>query len=186
MEDSQIVQLYWDRNEQALSESSLKYGAYLTSVSKNILSNAEDAEECVNDTWLRAWNSMPPARPSFLSTFLAKITRNLSFDRWRALNRKKRGSGEIDLVLSELKDCVSGQDDPEKTLEMKELTSEINRFLSLLSDEKRLIFILRYWYVMGVSEIASRTGRSENSTSVTLSRIRFKLKDYLKERGFDI
>ena len=114
MEDERIVLLYWDRDEAAISESSMKYGAYCTSIAQNILKNPADAEECVNDTWLHAWNAMPPHRPSLLSTFLGKITRNLSFDLYRKMHRGKRGGSQVDAVLDELEECVSGKDNIER------------------------------------------------------------------------
>ena len=126
MEDERIVLLYWDRDEAAISESSMKYGAYCTSIAQNILKNPADAEECVNDTWLHAWNAMPPHRPSLLSTFLGKITRNLSFDLYRKMHRGKRGGSQVDAVLDELEECVSGKDNIERQWEMKELVAEIN------------------------------------------------------------
>ena len=129
MDDKSIVQLYWDRNESAIFESSEKYGAYCTSIAHNILFNMDDAEECVNDTWLHAWNAMPPHRPSMLSTFLGKIVRNLSFDLYKRLHRDKRGGGNIDEVLDELNDCVSENDNTERQWEVKELMKEINQFL---------------------------------------------------------
>ena len=186
MDDERIVQLYWDRNESAIAESSKKYGAYCTSIAHNILSNLADAEECVNDTWFHAWNAMPPHKPSILSTFLGKITRNLSFDRYKKLHREKRGGTNIDAALDELAECVSGVDDTERRWEEKELEEEINRFLFSLQEDKRYMFILRYWYVDSIAEIAKRIGISENNVSVTLSRIRSKLKARLIERGFDI
>lgn len=185
MDDERIVQLYWDRNEAAISESARKYGAYCTSIAHNILSGMADVEECVNDTWLHAWNAMPPHRPSVLSVFLGKITRNLSFDRYRRLHREKRGGNNADAALDELAECVSGADDAERRWEAKELKEEIDRFLSSLSEDKRTMFILRYWYVDSIAEIAKRMGRSENNVSVTLSRIRGRLKAHLIERGFD-
>lgn len=186
MDDESIVQLYWDRNESAISESSKKYGAYCTSIAHNILYNMADAEECVNDTWLHAWNAMPPHKPSILATFLGKITRNLSFDLYKRLHREKRGGNNIDAVLDELAECVSGVDDTERRWEEKELKEEINRFLFSLSKDKRYIFILRYWYVDSIAEIAKRMDMSENNVSVTLSRIRSKLKAHLIERGFNV
>ena len=172
MEDTHIVQMYWDRNETAISESAMKYGTYCTSIAQNILQNPADAEECVNDTWLHAWNAMPPHRPSLLSTFLGKITRNLSFDLYA--------------VLDELEECVSGKDDIERQWEMKELIAEINQFLQKLPEEKRCMFVLRYWYVDSIGEIAGRLGRSENYVSVTLNRIRGKLHTHLTERVFEV
>lgn len=186
MDDESIVQMYWDRNESAIVESSRKYGAYCTSIAQNILLNMADAEECVNDTWFHAWNAMPPHRPSILSTFLGKITRNLSFDLYKRLHREKRGGHNIDVVLDELAECVTGVDDTEKRWEEKALREEINRFTLTLSEEKRYIFILRYWYVDSISEIAKQLSISENNVSVSLSRIRGKLKAYLIERGFDV
>jgi len=185
MEDARIVQLYWDRDEAAIEESSKKYGAYCASIARNILSDLSDAEECVNDTWLRAWNAMPPHRPSILSTFLGKLTRNLSFDRYRRLHREKRGGHNVDAALEELGDCVSGRDDPERRREERELILELDRFLRTLPEEKRHMFILRYWYADSIADIAKRLGMSENSVSVTLSRVRRRLKIHLIERGFD-
>ena len=186
MDDEMIVRLYWNRNENAISESSRKYGAYCTAIAQNILQNRSDAEECVNDTWLRAWNAMPPHMPSVLSVYLGKITRNLSFDRFRKIHREKRGGGSLDVVLDELAECVSGSDDTERRWEEKELKEEIDRFLSRLPKEQRYMFILRYWYADSVSDIAERFRTSANNVSVTLSRIRQKLKRDLIERGFDV
>lgn len=186
MDDDKIVQLYWDRKEQAIAESSKKYGAYCSTIAHNILFNRADAEECVNDTWLHAWLAMPPHKPSVLSTFLGKITRNLSFDLYKKNHRKKRGGTNIDLVLDELAECVSGSDDPEKHWQEKELKEEINQFLSSLPEEKRYMFILRYWYADSISDIAGRFQISENHVSVTLNRIRKKLRLHLVERGCNI
>ena len=186
MEDERIIQLYWERNESAIDESSRKYGTYCTSIAHNILFNKEDEEEFVNDTWLHAWNAMPPHRPSLLSVFLGKITRNLSFDRYRKLHREKRGGNIIDAVLDELAECVSGVDETEKKWEEIELKEEIDRFIKELPKEKSYMFILRYWYADSIAEIAERFAVSENYVSVTLSRVRKKLKEHLVERGFDI
>ena len=186
MEDEKIVSLYWDRNEQAIAESAEKYGAYCHTVAWNILANREDAEECVNDTWLRAWAAMPPHRPAVLSAFFGKITRNLSFDRYKKLHREKRGGGQMDLVLEELSECVSGRSDPEAEWQARELTAEIGRFLAALPQEKRYLFILRYWYAESIPELAKRFSASENSVSVSLNRLRKKLKAHLLERGYEL
>ena len=186
MEDARIVQLYWDRDEAAIDESSKKYGACCASVARNILSDPSDAEECVSDTWLHAWNAMPPHRPAILSAFLCRITRNLSFDRYRRLHREKRGGRNVDAALEALGECVSGRDDTERLLEGRELIRELDRFLMALPEAKRHMFILRYWYAAGVGEIAERMGISENNVSVSLSRIRRRLKAHLIERGFDV
>lgn len=186
MEDSQIVQLYLDRNEAAIAESAGKYGPYCHAVARNILESRADAEECVNDTWLRAWNAIPPHRPQVLSSFFGKITRNLAFDMYRKNCREKRGGYQTDLVLDELAECVSGQDDPQKTWQEHELQRDLNAFVRKLPKKHRYMFILRYWYTESIADIAQRCGASENSVSVTLNRIRAKLKEYLKERGYDI
>ena len=186
LDDSKIIDLFYARSEQAIMELSTKYGAVCSKVAKNILNNSHDAEECVNDTWLHAWNAMPPHRPSLLSTFLGKITRNLSFDLYRKMHRKKRGESQMDAVLDELEECVSGKDDIERQWEMKELIAEINQFLQKLPEEKRCMFVLRYWYVDSIGEIAERLGRSENYISVSLNRIRGKLHTHLTERGFEL
>ena len=186
MDDERIVALYWERNEQAITASSEKYGAYCQRIARNILASREDAEECVNDTWLHAWQAMPPGRPSVLSSFLGKITRNLSFDRYRRLHRGKRGGGQIDLVLDELAEIVSGRDDPEAQWQAKELQAEIARFLSSLPREKRCLFLLRYWYAESVADLAKRFAMSENNVSVSLNRIRKKLRAHLVERGYEL
>lgn len=186
MEDAKIVQLYWDRNEQAIPATADKYGNYCTTIARNILGNNEDAEECVNDTYLNAWNSMPPHRPSILSTFLGKITRNLSFNRYKHNTADKRGGGEVPFVLDELLGVVSDTDSVEQGVDRKELVNVIDTFLGTLSSEKRGIFVCRYWYFDSVSEIASRFGMTENNVSVTLNRICLKLHNYLLEREFEL
>ena len=186
MNDEDIIRLYFDRNEQAVTESSAKYGAYCSAIARNILSDDEDVKECVNDTWLRAWNAIPPARPSVLSAFLGKITRNLSFDRYRSSHRQKRSDGKVNLVLDELKDIVSGNDDPEDQAMEKELIAEINLFLKSLPDEKRYMFILRYWHSYEISGISKRLRISEGNIMTSLSRIRKSLKEHLTGRGYSI
>ena len=186
MNDETIVGLYWDRDETAITESSSKYGAYCTSIAHNILNNLLDAEECVNDTWLRAWNAMPPHRPEVLSTFLGKITRNLSFDKYKSLHREKRGGGNIDAVLDELAECVSGEEDVEKQWEEKELKAEIDKYLLSIPENKRYVFILRYWYVKDITDIARQLETTENNVYASLSRIRAGLKKHLNERGFEL
>ena len=186
MEDAKIVQLYWNRDEQAISATADKYGNYCTFIAGNILGNNEDAEECVNDTYLHAWNSMPPHRPNILSAFLGKITRNLSINRYKHNTADKRGGGELPMVLDEISELVSGKDDIENEIEYKELLDAINTFLGTLSVKKRCIFVRRYWYFDNVSYIASRFGVTENNVSVTLNQIRHKLHNYLLERGFEL
>lgn len=186
LEDNKIVQLYWARDQEAIPATAAKYGSYCSSIAWNILGSKEDTEECVNDTYLNAWNSMPPHKPSMLSTFLGKITRNLSITRYRSLHTQKRGGGQTLCVLEELADCVSGKDDPVSAYDRKELISAIDNFLDSLSPEKRGIFLCRYWYFDSIPTIAFRFGKTENAVSVTLNRLRSKLRRHLLERGFDL
>ena len=183
MDDKAILDLYWSRSENAISETDSKYGAYCFTIAYNILNNREDSEESVSDTYLAAWNSMPPKRPAVLSAFLGKITRYLSLDRWKKRSRLKRGSGEIELCLEELQDCVSGQDSAEDTVIRKETLAAVNRFLSTLSETERKVFLCRYWYLDSVKDIAERFGFSPNRISVLLRRIRQKLNTYLTKEG---
>lgn len=186
LEDSKIVQLYWDRHPNAIPATSRKYGRYLSSIAINILYSREDAEECVNDTFLKAWNAMPPHRPSLLSTFLGKITRNLSLNRYQYNTAQKRGNGQTALVLDELADCVSGADDTQQELDRRELARAIDTFLDSLPSEKRCIFLRRYWYFDSIRDIARRAGKTDNHVSVILNRLRKDLRAYLIERGFDL
>lgn len=186
MNDNKIVELYWQRKEDAIRETDLKYGAYCFAVANNILSNKEFSEECVNDTWLRAWNTIPPQRPNCLKMFLAKITRNLSFDKFKAENAYKRGGGEISAALDELKECLSDASDVESEIDIKELTSSINRFLHTLQKRESDVFLRRYFYVDSVSEIAKRYGLKKSNILVILSRTRKKLKMHLEKEGYVI
>lgn len=186
MDDIKIIELYWERNEQAIQVTSQKYGSYCTSIAKNILGNMEDVEECVNDTYLNAWNSMPPHRPNILATFLGKITRNLSFDRYKRNTADKRGGNELPLVLDELAELVSGKETVEQELDYKELIKDINSFLDMLSLEKKQIFVSRYWYTDSISVIAKRHKMKEGAVSMTLNRLRQKLHHYLTERGYEL
>ena len=186
MEDSKIVQLYWDRSPDAISQTAKKYGKYCTTIARNILGSYEDAEECVNDTYMNAWNSMPDHRPSVLSTYLGKITRNLAFNRYKKEHAEKRGGSEIPIILDELGECISRRENVEQELEYKELIDLINAFLGTLSIKKRSIFVCRYWYTDSVSDIAKQFGMKENAVSMILSRLRMRLRDYLMERGVEI
>lgn len=183
MEDSRIVELYWQRNESAISETASKYGGYLNTISYQILSNTEDAEECVNDTYVDAWNCMPPHRPSILSTFLGKITRRISIDLFRKRNAGKRGGGETALALDELEECVAGEGGVEDEIERQELRKTVNAFLASLPAVERQVFMRRYWYMDSVSDIAEMFGFSESKTASMLHRTRGKLKARLGEEG---
>ena len=184
MEDGKIVQLYWDRDEQAIPETADKYGHYCRTIACNILGNREDAEECVNDTYLNTWYAIPPHRPMVLSTFLGKIVRNLAFNRYKANTAEKRGGGEVTAVLDELAGCVSGRQDVEQAYAYQELVRAINDFLGGLPAEKRNIFVRRYWYTDAVSEIADRYDMTAAAVSMTLKRLRTQLRSYLIKMGY--
>ena len=184
MEDGSIIELYWKRDESAIAETSQKYGAYCFSVADNILHSAEDSEECVNETWFRAWNAMPPHRPDRLKLFLAKITRNLSFDRFASKTAKKRGGGELTAVLEELGGCVGAADGAEAEVEAKELGRFISGFVSSLPERDGNVAIRRYFFAEPVADIAKRYRITENNVSVILSRIRKKLKSELEKEGY--
>ena len=184
MEDREIVQLYWDRDEAAIKESSLKYGAYCRSISRNILGSWEDAEEVVNDTWLKAWNAIPPKKPSILSVFLGRITRNLSFDIYRREHREKRGGHQIDLVLDELAECLSATETPESTFDAQELARAINAFLQTLESDDRALFMRRYFFGDSVSDAAKQLSLSRTVASVRLYRLRQRMRDRLLKGGF--
>lgn len=186
MLDSQIVQLYWDRDERAIPETAAAYGSYCYKIALNILSSTQDAEECVNDTWLHTWNAIPPHRPQKLSPFLGRITRNLALHLFRRDHAKKRGGGEISLVFEELADCVSGSESTDQIIDELALKQAINEFLFAQPVQKRKIFVLRYWYADSVAQIAKRMHLSENSVSVALHRLRTALRAYLEERGFAV
>ena len=158
MKDSQIVELYWNRDERAIRETSTRYGRYCYAIADNILHDPEDAEECVNDTWMRAWNAMPPQRPGRLRMFLAKITRNLSFDRFQARRAQKRGGGEMPLVLEELEECLPSRDDVEGEVQARELERAVSEFLRVLPERECSVFLRRYFFVEPVSQIGRRYG----------------------------
>ena len=183
MDDTQIVELYWTRKECAIEETATKYGSYCYSIAQNILHNTDDAKECVNDTWLSAWNSMPPHRPSVLSTFLGKLTRRISIDRWRHLNAKKRGDGQLPLVLAELEDCVSDGKSIEEEAERRILAEVINSFVKSLPETEQKVFLCRYWYMDSVSSIATRFRFSESKVKSMLFRSREKLRVRLEKEG---
>lgn len=186
MEDSQIIELYWGRSEQAISETEEKYGNYCRCIAYRILNDREDAKECVNDTWLRAWKNMPPERPRLLSAFLAKITRNLSLNRYEKQNAAKRGGGEVALVLEELGECVPARKDVEQSVGLKYLTELFDRFLGQQSEENRRLFVLRYWYLYPLKEAASRCGMGQSKAKMRLMRMRDELRELLANEGYSI
>lgn len=180
MEDVKIVDLYWARDEQAIAESDRKYGRMLSSLSFSLLNSREDAEECVNDTYIDAWGAMPDARPQFLGAFLSKITRRISIDRYRRAHREKRGG--IEGLCEELTDCIPSGDTPFDEYENGLLSEALNSFLASLDKEKRVMFTLRYFYSKSVEEIALRMGIGESKVKTTLFRIRKSLREYLERR----
>ena len=178
-EDQKIIDLYWNRSENAITETAVKYGRYCTSIAYGILKSREDAQECVSDAYLMAWNAIPPRRPADLGTYLGKITRNLSIDRLRTRNRDKRGGGEIPLALEELEEVVVGSDSPENEAIRKELAASMNRFLRKLTVQERYVFVRRYWYLDSLADIAKNTGFSGSKVASMLFRLRGRLKKQL-------
>lgn len=174
MEDYKIVDLYWAREERAIAETEKKYGRMLHSLSYSLLSSFEDAEECVNDTYIGAWNTMPSARPMYLGPYLSKITRRLSIDRWRHDHRAKRGG--IAPVIEELTDCIPDENTPMAEYERGLLRGELNAFLATLNEEKRAMFVRRYFFAQPLSQIAEEMGVGEAKVKVTLHRLRDQLK----------
>ena len=186
MEDKDIVDLYWKRDEKAISETADKYGRYRYSISYNILSDTDDAEESVNDTYLNAWNSMPPHRPAVLSTFLGKITRFISLKRWRSKHTQKRGGGNIGLAYEELSECIPAKSTVESELEKAEIAKRIDSFLDTLPVCEQSVFVCRYWYFDSISAISIQFGFSENKVKSMLYRTRKKLRSKLLEEGVAI
>ena len=183
MEDQQIIQLYWDRLEQAIVESERKYGSYCRSIARRILAVEEDAEECVNDTWLHAWNAMPPQRPSILSAFFGKLARNLSLDRWRRSRAAKRGGNQVELALHELGDCLPAGGGPEQALDEKETGRVISQFLRTQPQLDRALFIRRYWHLEPIAALAQDFQLRESQIKSRLFRTRQRLKAALKKEG---
>ncbi len=183
MEDEQIVDLYWQRSDLAISETDQKYGRYCHTIAYHICGIDADAEECVNDTWFRAWNLMPDQRPAVLSAFLGRITRNIAIDCIKAKNRLKRGGGEAALALDELEECVPGGMNPEQAVEEQELEDAIGRFTAALPETERRIFVLRYWYLASIDEIAKKLQFSKGKIKSSLFRTRSKLRSFLQEEG---
>ena len=183
MQDRQIVQLYWNRDEEAIKQTQQKYEAYLSKISFNILADFEDGKECVNDTYLAAWNSMPTHRPDVLSTYLGKITRQIAIDVFRKKNSVKRYASTYALSLSELTDTFSSGDGPEHNCEKKQLDTAINQFLRTLPEDARNAFIGRYYFFDPLKQVAAYCGMSEAKAKSLLYRTRQKLKDYLAKEG---
>ena len=181
--DEEILDLYFIRNEKAIPATSDKYGPGCLGIARNILSDRRDAEESVNDTWLAAWNTIPPQRPDPLRTFLYKLVRNLSLDRYRRNTAQKRNSS-YDVVLDELEGVLANRDQAEDRLEVNELTAILNRFLEGLDRDNRILFVRRYWYGDSVSDLAALYRMKPNAVTARLKRLREKLRKELKQEGY--
>lgn len=183
MEDRQIIDLYFARDEAAIARTAEKYGGYCGAIARNILNNEQDTEECLNDAWLGAWNSIPPKRPENLATYLGRLTRTRAIDRWRAVRTEKRGGGSVTLALEELAEVLPSEENPEAELLQKELAQAINGFLVGLSVTERNVFLCRYWYFDDLAAISASFGFSRSKTKSMLHRIRKKLRAYLQKEG---
>ncbi len=183
MNDQAILQLYFDRSEAAIIHTEAKYGGYCYSIAYRILSDREDSEESVSDTYLAAWNAIPPRRPDVLATFLGRLTRNISINRWKHRNAYKRGGGEMDLALEELGECVSGSPTPEQAYTQREIQVAFRDFLDTLSETERRVFMRRYWYLDSMKEICQRFRFSESKVKSMLHRVRKKLHAKLEKEG---
>ena len=184
MEDDKIVDLYWARSEEAVSETKRKYHHYCLSIAGNILPLREDAEECVNDTYLAAWNSIPPNRPSVLSTYLGKLTRRISIDRWRKLSADKRGSGTVTVALDELAECIPSGSNPAQEVEAKALAEAIGHFLDTVPYTERKVFLMRYFDMAKIQDIARGCNMSPSKFKSMLHRTRRKLRIALQKEGY--
>ena len=184
MQDEQIIRLFWQRSPLAIEQTQEKYGSFCRKIAQNILNNPEDSEECVNDTWLRSWDSIPPQKPAKLSAFLGRITRNLALNRWEKNRAEKRGGGAMDLVLEELDACIPAPGTAEDSLMGKELAKAIRCFLNTLPQREQDIFLRRYFFVEETEVIALRYGMKRATVLRTLSRTREKLKNYLTREGY--
>ena len=186
MEDSKIIDLYFARDEKAIYETQIKYGPYCYAISYNILHNNEDSQECVSDAYLDTWNAIPPHRPSIFSTFIGKITRRISIDKYRKLNAQKRTNGELELSFDELEECLSSETSVQDKIDEQHLVDSINSFLATIKKEDRKIFVCRYFYFDSINDITSRFSYTESKVKMSLKRTRDKLKDYLIKEGYTI
>lgn len=184
MEDQRIIELFWQRDPQAIRQTQQKYGAYLTRVAMNVLGDPEDAQETVNDTYLAAWNAIPPHRPEILCAFLSKLTRRISIDLLRKNQSAKRGGGEYVLSIEELDQCLPGSSGTEEAVQANELASAIGEFLKTQSAKARNAFVCRYFYMDSVKDVARSCGLSEANAKVLLHRTRNALRHYLQKEGY--
>ena len=184
MQDEKIIELYWLRNENAIRETAQKYEKYLNTIAYNILNDIEDSRESVNDTYLKAWNSMPPNKPTVLKTYLGKITRQISIDIFRAKNRQKRSNSQYALSLDELEECIADGNNTQQEVELKLLGKLINDFLYSLPELSRNIFVCRYYFCDSIKDISAYFSISESKVKSTLYRTRLSLKEHLESEGF--
>ena len=185
MDDRAIIELYNQRNEEAISETQRKYGRYCHYIAYNILHSDEDSEECVNDSYLKVWNSIPPHCPERFPSYIGKITRNTALDRYEQMRTQKRAGAHTELVLDELAEALPAYDgeDMSETLALRDA---INSFLASLPKRTRIIFMRRYWYLSSIADIAQDLGMSESNIKVTLMRTRVKFKEHLDLRGITL
>ncbi len=186
IEDEKIIELFWKRSEEAVGQTEAKYGRYLLSVAGNILSNEQDCQECVNDALLAAWNAIPPARPPVFKLFLARVTRNIAVSKWRNLTAGKRGSGQVELVLDEIREIPSGRDIADEVADNMALSQAISSFLRSKSRKERIVFTKRYWLFMTTRQIAANVGMSESNVRVMLHRMRKELRKHLIKEGYEL
>lgn len=186
MDEKQIIDLYWARSERAIDETARKYGKFCHCIAYNILAKHQDSEECVNDTYLNAWNAIPPKRPNKLSAFLGKITRNLALKTYERYTAEKRGGGQVVLALEELAECIPDPNTVERMVDNRILADKLNVFLSQLPGEARRIFLRRYWNLNTVREIAEVYGISESKVKMSLMRTRGKLRSFLEQEGIEL
>ena len=183
MEDEAIIRMYWARDEEAIARTRDKYGRFCHEIAFHILRQRQDTEECLNDTWLRAWNAMPEDWPRALMAYLGKITRNLAITRYRGAHAEKRGGGTLEIALDELGECVAAGGSVERTVERREAAQRISAFLRTLSEEQCDLFVRRYWYMDSIEELAARFGMSESRVKSSLFRTRKKLRTCLEREG---
>ena len=186
MTDEKIIELYFERDEKAVSMSQESYGAYCLSIGNEILQSNEDAEECVNETWLRAWNIIPPQKPRKLSTFFGRITRNIAFDKYREKHSQKRGKGLMAVVLDELDECIPDSFDTDKHIDNSELKQILDEFLESLSQKDSVIFLARYWYAKSLHDISRKYKINENTVKASLFRSRNKLRECLAKADITV
>ena len=186
MEDQQIIDLYWNRDESAITQTNDKYAAYCRYIASGIVADPEDTEECLNDAYLALWNTIPPRKPNNLTTYLGKIVRNVSLNRWKRSTAQKRKSTQVPLTLEELSECIPASNGEEQVLDRMALVASLNSFLEGLTQEHRRIFMARYWYLRPVKDIAEEYGITESKVKMSLMRSRAKLRQELEKEGVTV